>query len=144
MSRVNLRRDPVDRLHSAAIHLLRRVRDADGESGLSAARLSALSVIAFREPLTLGELAAAERVTAPTMTRIVDALERDRLVRREAHPDDGRAVRIRMTAKGHRLFARARQGRLDLLDRLFAGATRAELETIGRAADLVERALRDA
>jgi hypothetical protein len=66
-----------DRLHSAAIHLLRRLRREDAKSGLSAPRLSALSVLVFGGPLTLGELANAEQVRPPTMTRLVTALEAD-------------------------------------------------------------------
>src|SRR6476661_9735879 len=73
------------RLHSAAIHLLRHLRKEDDASGLSAPRLSALSVVVFGGPVTLGQLARAEQVKPPTMTKIVTGLENDRLV--ERHPD---------------------------------------------------------
>src|ERR671915_2520477 len=89
-----------DRLHSAAIHLLRRLRREDARTGLSGPRLSALSVVVFAGPLTLGELAAAEQVKPPTMTRLVRALEARRLVVREADENDGRVVRLRATTKG--------------------------------------------
>ncbi|HJU65574.1 MAG TPA: MarR family transcriptional regulator, partial [Gemmatimonadaceae bacterium] len=79
-----------DRVHSAAIHLLRRLRKEDTKTGLSAPRLSALSVVVFGGPLTLGALAAAEQVRPPTMTRLVTALEKRGLVTREPDPDDGR------------------------------------------------------
>ena len=88
------------RLHSAAIHLLRRLRREDDASGLSAPRLSALSVIVFGGPLSLGALAAAEQVRPPTMTRIVAALEAASLVTREVDPHDGRAILIRATPAG--------------------------------------------
>src|SRR5688572_31480815 len=91
-----------DRLHSAAIHLLRRVRRVDEATGLSAARLSALSVVVFGGPTTLGGLARAEQVTAPTMSKLVDALEREGLVTREADERDGRAVLVRPTGDGER------------------------------------------
>src|SRR5512134_1777173 len=72
-----------DRLHSAAIQLLRRLRREDNRWGLSAPRLSALSVLVFGgRPLTLGELANAEQVRPPTMTRLVSALESQGLVSR--------------------------------------------------------------
>src|SRR5258708_32539206 len=76
-----------DRLHSAAIHLLRRVRSQDTVTGEGPARLSALSVLVFSGPKTLGELAAAEQVKPPTMSRIVAGLERSRLeeITAEAH-----------------------------------------------------------
>ena len=64
-----------DRLHSAAIHLLRRARRTDPLTGVSAAQLSALSVL-MSGPKTLGELAAAEQVRAPTMSRLVSEMER--------------------------------------------------------------------
>jgi hypothetical protein len=81
-----------DRLHSAAIHLLRRVRGQDEGSGLSPARLSALSVVVFGGPVTLGRLASAEQVTAPTMTRLVAALEADGLLSRKDDTVDRRVV----------------------------------------------------
>src|SRR5918998_5384942 len=79
-----------DRLHSSAIHLLRRLRRVDTKTGLSGPRLSALSVVVFGGPLTLGELAAAEQVKPPTMTRLLRALEAQRLVTRATDERDGR------------------------------------------------------
>jgi DNA-binding MarR family transcriptional regulator len=104
-----------DRLHSAAIHLLRRLRREDATTGLSAPRLSALSVIVFGGPLTLGELANAEQVRPPTMTRLVSALEDEGLVAREADPDDKRLTRIRATQKGRTLLFRGRARRVAAL-----------------------------
>jgi len=119
-----------DRLHSAAIHLLRRLRRQDATSGLSAPRLSALSVIVFGGPLTLGELANAEQVRPPTMTRLVSALEDTGLVAREADPEDKRLTRIRATAKGRALLARGRARRVAALTeevRALASGERADL-----------------
>src|SRR3954468_16826704 len=95
--------DPTDlanRLHSVAIHLLRRVRKEDVATALSPARLSALSVIGFAGPRTVGELAAAEQVSVPTMSRVVAALEQDGLVRREPDAHDGRTARLHATDRG--------------------------------------------
>src|ERR1700686_2157541 len=86
-----------DGLHSTAIHLLRRVRKQDAATGEGPARLSALSVLVFGGPMTLGELAAAEQVRPPTMTRIVTGLERGRLIQRVRDSKDARRVRIRAT-----------------------------------------------
>src|ERR671934_2548255 len=91
--------EAADRFHSAAIHALRHVAREDPASGLSAARLSALSVLVFGGAMTLGELAAAERVRPPTMTRIIRGLEDSGLVRRAADPGDGRVTRVRATAR---------------------------------------------
>src|SRR2546425_5154883 len=71
-----------DRLHSAAIHVLRRLRVEDKAIGLSGPRASALSVIVFRGPIAMGALAEAEQVRPPTITRLVASLERVGLVRR--------------------------------------------------------------
>src|SRR5215475_8975886 len=77
--------DLADRLHSAAIHLLRLVRGQDAAAGIGPARLSALSVIVFAGPLSLNDLARAEQVRPPTVSRIVDALETEGLARRRVN-----------------------------------------------------------
>ena len=101
-----------DRLHSAAIHLLRRLRTQDDASGLTAPRLSALSVLVFRGPVTLGELAAAEQVRPPTITRLIRDLERDGLVRRRADPADRRVQRVQATSAGVKLLHEGRARRV--------------------------------
>ncbi|HEY8600987.1 MAG TPA: MarR family transcriptional regulator [Thermomicrobiales bacterium] len=125
------------RLHSAAIHLLRRLRREDDASGLSAPRLSALSVIVFGGPLSLGALAAAEQVRPPTMTRLVAALEAAGLVTREADPGDGRAILIRATSAGQRLLQEGRDRRTAVLARQLAALPPDDLATLERAAELL-------
>src|SRR5437016_11149426 len=104
-----------DRLHSTAIHLLRRVRKQDVATGEGPARLSALSVLVFGGPKTLGELAAAEQVKPPTMSRIVAGLARSQQVEITADPHDARRLHIRATAKGKRLLHKGRQLRIEYL-----------------------------
>ena len=104
-----------DQLHSAAIHLLRQLRKEDDAGGLSAPRLSALSVVVFGGPLTLGQLAAAEQVKPPTMTRLVTGLEKEGLVRRTGDARDRRLIRIRATAKGRSVLAAGRARRVEKL-----------------------------
>jgi DNA-binding MarR family transcriptional regulator len=135
-------RDVSDRLHSSAIHLLRAVRKVDEASGLTAARLSALSVLVFGGPTTLGRLAQAEQVSAPTMSRLVAGLERDGLAIREAHDSDGRAVVVRATDEGRRLLEEGRERRIAELVRLFRDVTPAELGALDQAARIVEDVLR--
>jgi DNA-binding MarR family transcriptional regulator len=103
-----------DQLHSVAIHLLRRLRVRDRESGIGPAQLSALSVLVFGGPKSLGELADAEQVRPPTMSRIVASLERSGLVRRHA-TEDGRRVRLEATPKGVSLMWEGRQRRVESL-----------------------------
>ena len=102
-------------LNSGAIHLLRELRAADRQSGLTPARLSALSVLVFGGPTSLGRLARVEDVAGPTMTRIVDGLCRLGLARREPHPDSARSVRISATQDGERLMRAAAQRRIDVI-----------------------------
>jgi DNA-binding MarR family transcriptional regulator len=136
------RRAAADRIHSASIHLLRRVsREADAVMGVSPARASALSVLVFGGPRTITELAEAERVRVPTMSRLVQALEEERLVRRERNAKDGRSVRIHATAKGRRVLERGREARLTLLASLLRGADEREVGVVREAAEIIERAL---
>jgi DNA-binding MarR family transcriptional regulator len=130
-----------DRLHSAAIHLLRRLRKVDEASGLSAARLSTLSVLVFGAPTTVGELARAEQVSPPTMSKLVSGLERDGYVVREAHELDARAVRVRATPKGRRVLEEGRARRISELVRLLEGVSADDLRMLGSAAEIMERIL---
>lgn len=127
-----------DRLHSVAIHLLRRVRREDAASGLPAPRLSALSVVVFGGPLTLTELAAAEQVRPPTMTRIVAALEADGLVRREPDTADRRIVRVRATARGARVLEEGRRRRVQALAGALEALSSADRALLARAAAMLE------
>jgi len=107
--------DLADQLHSAAIHLLRHLRREDDSIGISAPRLSALSVVVFAGPLTLGQLAAAEQVKPPTMTRIVTGLEKAGLVNRREDAKDGRLTQIHATKKGRMVLAAGRAKRVETL-----------------------------
>ncbi|HET9675113.1 MAG TPA: MarR family transcriptional regulator [Gaiellaceae bacterium] len=134
-------RATADRLHSAAIHLLRNVRASDVETGLSPARLSVLSVLVFGGARTPSELAAAEQVRLPTISALVRGLEEDGLVRRAPDPDDGRAVRLSATAKGRRILQSGRERRLDNLEELLEPLSREELRTLAEASEILERAI---
>jgi DNA-binding MarR family transcriptional regulator len=141
--RANTLSDPsvalADRLHSAAIHLLRRVRRVDEATGLSAARLSALSVVVFAGPIRISALAAAEQVRTPTITPIVAALERDGLVTRESDASDARAALLHATAKGARLMAEGRARRVALLAAELNELNAADRAALERAVGILER-----
>jgi DNA-binding MarR family transcriptional regulator len=128
-----------DRLHSAAIHLLRRVRRVDDASGLSAARLSALSVIVFAGPIRVSALANAEQVRTPTMTPIVAALEHDGLVTRESDASDARAALLRATPKGARLMAEGRARRVAALAAELTALSETDLAALERAVGILEK-----
>src|SRR5262252_839112 len=139
------RRETADRMHSAAIHLLRRVREVDAKAmGISPARASALSVLVFGGARSLTELAAAEQVTSATMSKLVSAMEREGFVRRYPDVDDARSIRIEATRKARRILERGRSRRLDLLESLLADATGAEIGAVRTAAEVLERAFESA
>jgi DNA-binding MarR family transcriptional regulator len=130
-----------ERLHSTAIHLLRRVRRVDTATGLSAAKLSALSVVVFGGPISLRDLAAAEQVRPPSLTRTVKELEADGLVRRTADLADHRIARISATPKGKRLLRQGRAARINLLAEWLRSLDRDDLRRLDDASRILERLL---
>lgn len=130
-------------LHSAAIHVLRRARKDDVSFGLSASRLSALSVLVFGGPQRLTSLAEIEQVRPPTMTRMVQAMERDGLVRVSVDPKDRRARQIQATTKGRRLLERARRARVAHLEELLRTATTDERRSIEQTLQILRKLLRN-
>ena len=130
-----------DRLHSATIHLLRRLRVEDEALGISAPRLSALSVLVFAGPMRIGELAHLEQVEPPTMTRLVDGLERDGYVTRSPDPDDARAVAVHATDAGRAALLEGRRRRVEAFTSLLATLPQRELAQLARGVAALERAL---
>lgn len=128
-----------DGLHSAAIRLLRSVRHVDQQSGLSPARLSALSVVMFAGPLTVGRLAAAEGVKSPTMTGIVNGLVEEGLVERRRAGGDLRSVEVAITAKGRRLFNAARRRRVEAVAQLVDGLPDSDLLLLEQTSAVLRR-----
>jgi len=131
-----------DRLHSLAIHLLRRIRRGDEAAGLSAPRLSALSVVIYRGPISLTELAKAEGVTAPTMTRLVQALVKSGLVEKSVNESDNRVVQLMPTEAGRRTLDIARAQRLAAMRELLDRLSPEEAAVVGRAVNALEPLLR--
>ncbi len=126
-----------DRLHSAAIRLLRRLRVQDRASGVGPAQLSALSVLVFAGPRSLGELAEAEQVRPPTMSRIVAGLRRAGLVRAEAVGADRRKLRLVPTPQGVRVMQAGRRRRVQQLARALRSLSEDEVRRLGQAADTI-------
>jgi DNA-binding MarR family transcriptional regulator len=131
-----------DKLHSAAIHLLRKLRREDQSSGLNAPRLSALSVIVFGGPLSLGQLAASEQVRPPTMTRIVNALEAQGLVTKVRDEVDGRSIRLAATTEGKFLLLDGRKRRVNALARQIRSLSAADQRTLSEASRILAEVIR--
>src|ERR1041385_8193733 len=134
--------DLADRLHSAAIHLLRRLRREDDASGLPAPQVSAMSVIVFGGPMTLGALASAEQVRPPTITKLVALLEEQGLVERETDPADRRIVRVKATARGTRLLYEGRRRRVASLAESLGQLPAADRAALANAVPLLEKVAR--
>jgi DNA-binding MarR family transcriptional regulator len=135
--------DVAERLHSAAIRLLRLLRREDAASALSAPRLSALSVVVFAGPMSLATLAEAEQVRPPTMSRIVDALVGEGLLTRQTAPADRRSVRIAATPKGVKLLDEGRARRVRALSARLARLSKGELSALTESVAILEQVLRD-
>jgi DNA-binding MarR family transcriptional regulator len=132
-------RDAARELNSGSIHLLRGLRAVDRGAGLTPARLSALSVLVFGGPRSLGRLAHDEDVAGPTMTRIVDGLVALGLAVREPHPDSARSVRIRATDEGELLMRQAAEARFDIIVDALEALTAADRTALVQAAPALTR-----
>ena len=141
MSKLTKTEELADRLHSAAIHLLRHVRVQDAASGLAPARLSALSVLVFGGAMSLNDLARAEQVRPPTMSRIVDALESENLIRRTVNPRDRRAVVLEATEKGTAILWQGRKRRVKFLAKHLSRLSEQECKQIEAAIKAIQKAM---
>jgi DNA-binding MarR family transcriptional regulator len=128
-------------IHSAAIQLLRFVRKEDQAAGLSSPQLSALSVLVFAGPQTMGALAAAEQLRPPTLSRTVNELERLGLVQRVHRQADRRMVEVQATEAGRQLLNTGRARRLNRLSATLAGCSAEDLETVSAAAGIILKAI---
>jgi DNA-binding MarR family transcriptional regulator len=129
------------RIHSAALHLLRRLAQEDRATGVSPARLSALSVLVFGGPRTIGALAAAEGVTPPTMTRLAAGLVADGLVERLDEPADRRVVRLQASPTGRAALLAGRDRRVATLGAMLGPLTPKERRRLDQAATIIEEML---
>jgi DNA-binding MarR family transcriptional regulator len=141
MSKLTKTEELADRLHSTAIHLLRQARVQDAATGLAPARLSALSVLVFGGAMSLNALAKAEQVRPPTMSRIVDALEAEKLIRRTVNPQDRRAVVLEATEKGTAILWQGRKRRVKFLAKHLSRLSEQERKQIDDAIKAIQKAM---
>jgi DNA-binding MarR family transcriptional regulator len=141
MAKLNKVEELADRLHSTAIHLLRQVRVQDSATSLAPARLSALSVLVFGGAMSLNELARAEQVRPPTMSRIVDALESEGLIRRTVNQQDRRAVVLEATEKGTAILWQGRKRRVKFLAKHLSRLSEQERKQINDAIKAIQKAM---
>jgi DNA-binding MarR family transcriptional regulator len=142
MSKSPSREEVARRVHSAALHLMRYVRAQDTALGVPPAQLSALSVIVFGGKSSLSDLAKAEQVRPPTMSRIIDALVRDGLVKRETDKRDRRSIIISATEKGAWIMHEGRGRREKRLLELLQPLHREEIDLLDRASEILAKELK--
>jgi DNA-binding MarR family transcriptional regulator len=129
-------------LRFAVMRLSRRLRQHAPED-ITPSQLSALSVIVRQPRLTLRQLAEAERVQPPTVTRVVDMLEQKGLAIRVPSEDDRRVAFVEPTAAGRTLVDTIRRRRDAYLAGRLRTFTSEERELLERAAPLLERLIED-
>jgi DNA-binding MarR family transcriptional regulator len=128
-----------DMLHAvlAFYRLSRSLRNADLIRDLTWERLSTLSVVARREPVSISQLSLAEDVTAPTISRTVAALQHQSLVRCVANRSDGRSVLVSSTAKGR---ATLQKGMVRTLEQIAELLTRLDSQELEALANIIRQA----
>jgi DNA-binding MarR family transcriptional regulator len=132
--------DLADRLRLAVTRLARRLRQ-HSDLDVSPTQVSALSTIERRGPLTLGALAASERVRPPTITAAVGRLEQQGLVVRHADPDDRRVARVEITPAGRKLLARTRSRKTAFLAQRLAALDADERAALTAAVEVLDKLL---
>ena len=136
--------DTASHLRNAIVRTSRALRqEAAGESGLSPTQTAVLATINREGPLTPSELADHERVKRPTMTRTLGCLEREGLIERTPDPADGRSSLVAVNDAGRERLARLRRRKSAYLARRLRKLDPDEVETLARAARLLDRMRED-
>jgi DNA-binding MarR family transcriptional regulator len=137
--------DAAARLRLAIVRTARRLRqEAAGETGgLTPTSTAALATIERHGPLTPSELAELERVKRPTVTRTLGCLDREGLIERAADPDDGRSALVSLNASGRERLRRLRGRKNAYLTRRMRNLRDEDVETLERAAEILEGILED-
>lgn len=126
-------------LRLAVMRLARRMRSERADTSLTLTQLAALATLERRGPLTPRELAQAERVQPPSMTRIAASLEAADLVTRTDHPTDGRQVLLAASPAGVALLREDRRRRDAWLAQRLRSLDPADREVLERAAVVLDR-----
>jgi DNA-binding MarR family transcriptional regulator len=132
--------ETASRLRLVVLRLARRLRQ-ENPAGITPSQLSALTIVAHAGPITISDLAGHENVQPPTMSRMVDALERGGWVERMADPTDRRVSLVRATPQAQHELARLRAERNAYLAARLAAVDAADRDAILAALPALERLL---
>ena len=130
------------RLRLAVMRLARRLRQQAPE-GVTPSQLAVLSTLDRGGAMSLGRLAAAERVTPPSLTRIVDALEERGLIERRADEDDRRRSSVGLTRAGNRFVQQSRKAKTEYLTERLSRLEKRERDALEQAVGLIEQMLEE-
>jgi DNA-binding MarR family transcriptional regulator len=130
-------------LGAAISRLNRRLRQARPVGELTQNQISVLHSLELAGALTPRELADAERVQPPTMTKVLAKLEERGLVQRTPHPTDGRQVILSATPAGRAVMSEQRRVKDEWLTRKLGGLPAQERETLRQAAEILDRIARE-
>lgn len=127
-------------LRSSILRLSRQIRfQRADDAELTANQLGVLGTLSKHGPMTIGDLAAHERVKPPSMTRIVSNLEEAGMVRRTPAETDKRQVRVELTPAAGSLILANRRRRDEWLQRKLKTLTPEERDILRKAAPVLER-----
>ncbi|HWG93008.1 MAG TPA: MarR family transcriptional regulator [Mycobacteriales bacterium] len=126
-------------LRLSVMRLARRMRAERSDSALTLTQLAALSSVERLGPVTPGELAEAERVQPPSMTRVVASLQDAGLVARAPHPTDGRQVLLSVTPAGAALLREDRRRREAWLAQRLAALPADDRDLLRDAVEVLDR-----
>ncbi|GAA2628309.1 MarR family winged helix-turn-helix transcriptional regulator [Streptomyces vastus] len=132
----------LDRLFELAEVLGAMMARGVAERGLTTARAGLLWALLHDGPMTQRALAARLRVTPRNVTGLLDALQAEELVTREAHPTDRRATLVSLSSKGRTVTAALRGGRDSMADELFGDMPTSQLEAFQGGLEVVIERLR--
>ena len=138
MPRTATKTDLPSRLRFAVMRLARQLRQQDDQDDVTPSGASALSSLERLGPLTLGRLAAVERVRPPSVTKIVDRLEQLGLARREVDPSDRRSSLVHLTDDGRRHLAEARKRKTAYLASRLASLPAEDVAKLEAALSVIE------
>lgn len=126
-------------LRLSVLRLARRMRAERADTSLTLSQLAALATLERQGPLTPRELAAAERVQPPSMTRLLASLEGAGLVLRTGHPTDGRQVLLTTSEAGVALLREDRRRRDAWLAQRLRELDPEDREVLARATAVLDR-----
>jgi DNA-binding MarR family transcriptional regulator len=131
-----------DQLRAAIARLNRRLRQTRPMGELTQNQISVLASLELAGALTPRELAEAERVQPPTMTKVLARLEERGLVQRAPHPTDGRQVLLSATQAGRAVLVEQRRIKAEWLTARLGQLSQQDRDVLAAATEILDRLAR--